>query len=300
MFTTTVITTLGRESLTRAIESVLSQDFTVDGFEVIVANDSGRPLPSADWQCSDQVTILNTKHRERCVARNTAAAVAQGRYLHFMDDDDWLLPGALNELYTVARSSNAKWIYGTSRLVDGNGKLITEHNIDINGNAFVQVIAGEWLPLQSSIIDTELYFEVGGFDWRLIGAEDKDLCRKVSLRTDFVSTHAPIACITRDRSTTTTPYNYATIRSVWSRDLRFDEPGAFRRMRRSAQDAYWRGRLVRAYATCVAWNLKQRTFLRVISRTGGAAIGLLTSGLSIFTRDFWRALIFSHTKKGVR
>jgi len=299
MFSTTIITTLGRDSLARAVESVLSQNLTGEDFEVIVINDSGRPLSFATWQRSDRVTIFHTKHRERCVIRNMAATFARGRYLHFMDDDDWLLPGALSELHTVAQSYNAKWIYGTSRLVDGNGKLITEHHIGVNGNVFAQVVAGEWLPLQSSIVDTELYFEVGGFDWRLIGAEDKDLCRKVSLRTDFMSTPAPIAFITRDLATTTTPYHLATIRSVWSRDLRLDESGAFRRMRTSAQDAYWRGRLVRAYATCIAWNLQQRCFMRAISRAGGAAAGLLTSGLSIFARDFWRALTCSHTREGV-
>jgi hypothetical protein len=299
MFSTTVITTLGRESLARAVESVLSQDLMIEGFEVIVTNDSGRPLPYSDWQRSDRVTILHTRHRERCVIRNMAAAIARGRYLHFMDDDDWLLPGALGELHAVAMSHNAKWIYGTSSLVDGNGKLITEHHIDVDGNAFTKVVSGEWLPLQSSIVDTELFFEVGGFDWRLIAAEDKDLCRKVSLRADFMSTRAPIACITRDRATTTTPYHLATIRSLWSRDLRLDESGAFRRMRTSAQDAYWRGRLVRAYATCVAWNLQQRKFLRAISRAGGAVAGLLTSGLSVFAWDFWRALICSHSREGV-
>ena len=300
MFSTTVITTLGRKSLARAVESVLSQDLTAGSFEVVVANDSGRPLPFADWQRSDHVTVLHTNRRERCVARNTAAAVAKGRYLHFLDDDDWLLPGALDALRTVARSHHAKWIYGTSRLVDGEGKLITEHHIGVDGNVFAQVVAGEWLPLQSCVVDTGLYFEVGGFDWRLVGAEDKDLCRKASLHADFVSTRAPIACITRDRAATTTPYHHATMRSVLSRDLRFDEPGAFKRMRTSAHDAYWRGRLVRAYATCVAWNLRQFAFLRAAGRAGGAAAGMLTSGLSVFSRDFWRALLFSHSRQGIQ
>jgi len=299
MFSTTVITTLGRESLARAVESVLSQDLVVEDFEIIVTNDSGHPLSPADWQCSDRVTVLHTNRRERSVIRNMAAAIARGRYLHFMDDDDWLLPGALSELHTVARSTDAKWIYGTSRLVDGHGKKITDHHIGIHGNIFAQVVAGEWLPLQSAVVDTELYFEVGGFDWRLIGAEDKDLCRKASLRTDFASTLALIACITRDRATTTTPYHHATTRSVWSRDLRLDESGAFNRMRTSAQDDYWRGRLVRAYSTCVFWNLQNRAFLRAIGRAGEASAGLLSSGLSVFTRNFWRALIHSHTRAGV-
>jgi len=299
MFCTTVIATIGRAALSRAVESVLVQDLQDDDFEVIVANDSGRPLEFAEWQNSERVTVFNTKQRERCAIRNMAATVAGGRYLHFMDDDDWMLPGALRALHAAAESHQAKWIYGISRLVDGAGQLLTEHHIDVAGNTFTQVAAGEWLPLQSSVVDTELFFEVGGFDWRLIGAEDKDLCRKCSLRVDFLPIYEPIACITRDRATTTTPYQYATMRSVWSRDLLFDEPGAFGRLKESALDPYWRGRMVRAYATCIIWNIRQRSFLRAGIRAGETLAALLVSGLSVLKSDFWRALLFSHTREKV-
>ncbi len=300
MFSTTIIPTLGRESLTRAVQSVLTQDFTAEDFEVIVVNDSGNSLSFPDWQHSDRVTIINTKSRERSVARNAAAALARGRYLHFLDDDDWLLPGALKELHRLAMTHNAKWIYGTSRLVDGNNTLLTEHHLDLDGNVFTQVVAGEWLPMQSSIIDADLFFEVGGFDWRLIGVEDKDICRKIAHRADFVATRLPIACLTRDRATSTTDYSKTTMRSVLSRDIRFDEPGTFGRMKTSANDAYWRGRLVRAYLTCVVWNLKERSFLRGLSRFfGGVVPGLLTSGRSLLTWSFWRALLWSHTRHNV-
>jgi len=57
--------------------------FTADDFEVIIVNDSGQPLPEADWQKSKRVRIINTNRRERSVARNAGAAIARGRYLHF-------------------------------------------------------------------------------------------------------------------------------------------------------------------------------------------------------------------------
>ena len=38
--------------------------------------------------------VVNTHHSERSVARNTGAALSHGDYLHFLDDDDILLPGA--------------------------------------------------------------------------------------------------------------------------------------------------------------------------------------------------------------
>src|SRR4030067_3850837 len=99
MFCSTVIPAIGRPTLSRAVHSVLDQSFTADDFEVIVVNDSGAPLAEADWQNSERVRTMHTNRRERGVARNTGAAIAKGGYLHFLDDDDVLLPGALQAFW---------------------------------------------------------------------------------------------------------------------------------------------------------------------------------------------------------
>ena len=65
----------------------------------------GQLLPDMDWQHSEQVRVLNTNRRERSVARNTGAAVAKGKYLHFLDDDDILLPGALEAFWSLDESA---------------------------------------------------------------------------------------------------------------------------------------------------------------------------------------------------
>ena len=45
MFCSTIIPTIGRPSLSRAVCSVLDQEFSHDDFEVIVVSDSRKPLP---------------------------------------------------------------------------------------------------------------------------------------------------------------------------------------------------------------------------------------------------------------
>ncbi len=60
MYCSTIIPTIARPTLARAVNSVLSQDFPADEFEVIVINDSGRPLSAEVWQESDQVKVLTT------------------------------------------------------------------------------------------------------------------------------------------------------------------------------------------------------------------------------------------------
>src|SRR3970040_2395364 len=109
MFCSAIIPTVGRSTLTRAVESVLTQSLPASAFEAIVVNDSGVPLPEADWQKSGRVQVVTTNRRERSVARNTGAAAANGRYLHFLDDDDWLFPNAYRYLFELSQASHAKW-----------------------------------------------------------------------------------------------------------------------------------------------------------------------------------------------
>ena len=83
-----IIPTIGRVSLQTAVKSVLDQEFSQAGVEVIVVNDSGSPLPHRSWLDLSRVRIINTNKSERSFARNSGAAVAQGKYLAFLDDDD--------------------------------------------------------------------------------------------------------------------------------------------------------------------------------------------------------------------
>jgi GT2 family glycosyltransferase len=299
MFWSTIIATIGRSSLSRSVQSVLEQQAHDIDYEIIVVNDSGQPLPLADWQESKRVTILQTNREDRCVARNMGAAAACGDYFHFLDDDDWMLPGALQKLSTVARSSDAAWVYGAARLVDGDEKLLAVHHIGASGNAFVRVTSGEWLPLQASIIKANYFRKVGGFDVRLNVCQDKDLCRRIALCGDLDYTHAPVTSIVRDRKHSTTDYSRANAYSIWSRNNVLGLQGAFARMRQSANDSYWRGRMVRAYLTCTIWCFHHKRLLLGLGRASQAAAGFVCSAANWHSPAFWKAFAFPHTRKNV-
>jgi glycosyltransferase involved in cell wall biosynthesis len=126
MFCSTIIPTIGRNLLTRAVESVLSQTLDEDNYEIFVINDSGTSLPNQDWHNSPKVRIINTNRRERSVARNTGAAMARGRYLHFLDDDDWLLPNALKDFRDLSQNQSPAWMYGITQLVDREGTQLIQ------------------------------------------------------------------------------------------------------------------------------------------------------------------------------
>ena len=65
MFISTIIPTIGRPTLARAVYSVLEQGLHHDECEVIVVNDSGGELPVEDWQKISNVQIGRASCRER-------------------------------------------------------------------------------------------------------------------------------------------------------------------------------------------------------------------------------------------
>lgn len=301
MFCSTIIPTIGRTSLSRAVESVLSQNLPNDDFEVIVVNDACIPLPASPWQNEERVRVMTTNRTERSVARNTGAAVALGEYLHFLDDDDWLLPGALAEFKRLATESKEALIYGTAELVDREGRCLVKLNLNVTGNCFAKVMAGEWIQLGSLMIRREAFFEVGGFEPPMIVGQDIDLCRRIALRHSFAHTSASVVSVLRGDS-----WETATDRSLasgWSHqgmDRILNETGSFGRLLASADSPYWQGHVVRTYLGSMIWNLNHGRPLSALSRMSHGILGALLFGASAANQSFWRGLLRAHISNVVQ
>lgn len=298
MFCSAIIPTVGRPTLSRAVESVLTQSLPASDYELIVVNDSGVPLPEADWQRSEQVQIINTNRRERSFARNTGAAIAKGKYLHFLDDDDWVAnTQAYQQFWDLDHSSDARWLYGITQLVDrqDNPSIKLAHNLQ--GNCFVQVMAGEWIPLQSSLIDRKTFMRIGGFNPLLSGPEDIDILRRILLEEDLDETPNLISQVIMGGEGSTTDYNQHPQASRWARENILESKQAYVRMRSSAVNAYWQGRMSRVYLTSVIWNLKHRRLLTAASRLIFSLTSMVSSVSGIFSKRFWHAVLTPYASR---
>jgi glycosyltransferase involved in cell wall biosynthesis len=299
MFCSTVIPTIDRPSLARAVNSVLQQDLPKDQFEVIVVNDSGRPLTEADWQQSPQVRVIETHRQDRSIARNAGAAIAQGRYLHFLDDDDWMMPGAFKAFRDLSRQSQAAWLYGAFQLVDDAGVLLTEIKLDLPGNCFAQLMAGEWIPLQASFIKAESFFAKGGFAMLsslLGGCEDSDLSRMISHDSAFAFTPTTVAAIRRGIQSSTTNYSNLFDQLRQSREKALHLTGSFSRLRSSANAAgqhaaYWNGYIVYFYMVSGYHNLFRQSRISTAFISGLYSVAaFFLAGKHVFKIDFWRGI----------
>ena len=296
VFFSYIIPTIGRPSLEIAAQSVLSQQLSQADFEVVIVNDSGRPLPKADWHDFPSVKLINTNKSERSFARNSGAAIARGKYLAFLDDDDWILPGALENFWHLANQHpNAAWLYGGIRIVDEQNRVLAEINSGLNGNCFAQIMGGAWAPIQASMVRARAFFDVGGFSPFICGTEDEDLCRRIAYYGDLANTPETVACLYRGQSwTTSTNYLRAPEDTKFSRDLILSEPGALNRLLQSVDSSYWFGRILKIYLSTIPWNIKKKRFFKVLSRLFYTLAAFGMSLKHVFSTDDWQGVRADH------
>lgn len=302
MFISTIIPTIGRASLARAVNSVLDQRFQGGECEVIIVNDSGKDLTVEDWQNHPHIRIISTNRLNRSIARNAGAAIATGQYLHFLDDDDWMLPGAFSAFWKAIRTSSAAWVHGGFRMVDNSGAKIADIFPDETGNCFINLIAWEWLPLQTSIVDANAFFKVGGFAMLESlhgGFEDIHLTRQIACKHDFLNIPELVACVRSGDTGSTTNYVDMFIQNRLSREKILESSGSYQRLISSAREnpghtAYWQGKVVYYLLISAVMNFRRRRFFTAISRMFFAAVTLLTASKHLFHAEFWTGVTRPH------
>lgn len=90
--------------ISQCIKSILEQSFT--DFELLLVDD-GSPDNSGkicdEWSQKDnRIRVFHQNNAGVSAARNRGLTEAQGRYVVFIDSDDWILPCYLEHLHTYA------------------------------------------------------------------------------------------------------------------------------------------------------------------------------------------------------
>jgi GT2 family glycosyltransferase len=184
-----IIPTLDRpEMLTRALESVSRRTFS--DLEVIVVNDGGAAPHGVIDRFRDRIgpgdrITLATHDQSRgpSAARNTGVALARGRYVNFLDDDDRLLPNHLAALVPVALLG-APIVHGDVRSVVETAArplplataMIVRYQFDYREEHYR---VDNCFPIQSILCERELILQAGGFDETIPVLEDWDLWLRV-------------------------------------------------------------------------------------------------------------------------
>ncbi len=97
------------EWLDQCMDSVINQTFT--DFEVLLIDDGstdGSDLKCDDWfQKDKRIRVFHKKHEGAWISRNFGIQKAEGKYLAFVDSDDWIDKQYIEKLYDRARKTDA-------------------------------------------------------------------------------------------------------------------------------------------------------------------------------------------------
>lgn len=177
--------------LYRAVESIREQEKKPD--ELIVVNDGGESVKSVLEAFSDLPIVLidHAVSKGRSKAGNAGAGVASGAAICFLDDDDRFFPDHLKRLLLCMLKFDAKVAYAGSRLVQKDLLGETEAEQEQVIGEFNEEFEPErlefenYIPLNTLMIDRNLFWEVGGFDAAFNLFEDWDLLLRLARKTRF-------------------------------------------------------------------------------------------------------------------
>lgn len=174
-----IIPTYGRaKTLKRAIESVIAQ--TYSNIELIVVDDNN---PGTEYRKKTEELMNNycdsgkieyIKHeynRNGAAARNTGFFVSKGKYICFLDDDDYFYPDKIKEqvIFLDNRSEYDAVYCGWSK----KGKEYTQN---FKGNLTEELLLMKYQPITPTIMFSRSSLEsIKGFDESFLRHQDYEL-----------------------------------------------------------------------------------------------------------------------------
>ena len=96
--------------LARCLDSCVNQNMPKDEYEIIIVNDGS---PDGSKAIAEQyvekysnIKLINQENGGLSVARNNGLKVAQGKYVWFVDSDDWIAENCLPDIVRKMESEN--------------------------------------------------------------------------------------------------------------------------------------------------------------------------------------------------
>jgi glycosyltransferase involved in cell wall biosynthesis len=204
-----IIPTYNRvEYIARAIDSVLNQ--TYQDFEIIVIDDGSTDQTKEKLiPYKDKIKYVYQENGGISEARNRGIQESTGKYLAFLDSDDWWLSEKLAEQVNILDTHPTVGIvYSRMPIINEKGETIGMKPSGVSGKNFKELIE-VWGDLPTSTVMTrkECFDKTGLFDKFLPPMEDIDMWLRISRFYDLYEIEGKIlACYFRhDTQVTANP-----------------------------------------------------------------------------------------------
>jgi glycosyltransferase involved in cell wall biosynthesis len=186
-----------------AVESALAQTFR--DFEIIVIDDgSSDNTTEILKQFGDKIRLIRQENRGVSAARNTGIHFARGKWIAFLDSDDYWHPEKLERQLKALEKYSAKISF--TRCVNGQNEslrdieyifaTLCEPEIYSVQNAVDSVCLSPRHPMiQTMVAEKKLLEKAGFFDETFRAAEDAELLFRLSFLSGFIYIDRPLTTI---------------------------------------------------------------------------------------------------------
>ena len=172
---------MGRSTLTDALNSVASQNYS--NIEVVIVNAKGSDHPVLESACGVfPLRVISAKQPlARATAANLGLSHAKGRYLLFLDDDDLLLPDHISKLvHAFLDGHDYLAAYTGVRLENAAGATLKIFDDPYDS---ARLRGANFLPIHAVLFDSALVGLGCHFDEELECLEDWDFWLQISQHT---------------------------------------------------------------------------------------------------------------------
>ncbi len=183
-----------------ALNSVINQTFS--DYEIIVIDD-GTPGDENKEICDAFPKVKYHKITNSggpIIPRNTGLALAKGKYIAFLDDDDIWLPEKLSlQVDTLENNPDYGLVHGYCKVIDNEGNKTGEIVGRLrdsrlkHGYVFDRMVGNFTVMLSSALIKKEIIEKTGPFDESIPAAgEDMEFFTRIAFYTQFFYLDRPL------------------------------------------------------------------------------------------------------------
>lgn len=184
-FFSVIIPTYNRaHSIDKAINSILEQTFT--DFEIVVVDDFSTDNTIEVIQSIPTIKIhyfRNESNMERCVSRNIGIQKSKGKYICFLDSDDYHLPNHLEIIYhEIQKRNQPKAFFFTNSWNESIDGVRTERGCPLfsNYNSYTYFLHYTVNPQRWAIHKDVLLENL--FDPKVVICEDMDTSLRILVK----------------------------------------------------------------------------------------------------------------------
>jgi glycosyltransferase involved in cell wall biosynthesis len=198
-----------RAMLLEAIDSVLAQ--SNQSFELIVVDDGSTDGTAEHLtRLGKAVRVERIDHRGPAAARNRGVALARAPLIAFLDSDDLWAPTKLERQLAFMRANPDCAISQTNEIWIRNGRRVNPglRHRKRAGDIFIDSLRTCLISMSATMMRTELFRSLTGFDESMLAAEDYDLWLRILIDHEAGLLDEPL--VTRraghpDQTSATTP-----------------------------------------------------------------------------------------------